>query len=196
MHSGSKYLAGHSDALLGVLTASPVTERGRQLAPILKTVQVTAGGVASPWDSWLTLRGMRTLLVRVEQQSKTALALAEFLSNHPYITAVHYPGLPQHPSHEVARSQMSPFGGVLSVELENEPAATAFAAALSTIKRATSLGGTETLIEHRASIEPEERRTSPPGLLRVAVGLEDVDDLIFDMNTALAIAKQVMDEPK
>jgi cystathionine gamma-synthase len=89
---------------------------------------------------------------------------------------------------------MSTFGGVFSLELENEPAATAFAAALSTIKRATSLGGTETLIEHRASIEPPARRTSPPGLLRVSVGLEDVDDLIHDMTVALDIAMNVMTE--
>jgi cystathionine gamma-synthase len=192
MHSGTKYLAGHSDALLGVLTASPITERGRQLAPILKNVQIMTGGVASPWDSWLALRGIRTLQVRVERQSKTALALAEFLVNHDYVTAVHYPGLPIHPSHDVAKSQMSSFGGVFSLELESEEAATAFAAALSTIMRATSLGGTETLIEHRASIEPPERRTSPPGLLRVTVGLEDDKDLIDDMKVALDIAQQVM----
>ena len=194
MHSGTKYLAGHSDALLGVLTASPITERGRYLAPTLKHVQIMTGGVASPWDSWLALRGIRTLQVRVERQSKTALALAEFLVNHDYVTAVHYPGLPTHPSHDVAKSQMSWFGGVFSVELDSEEAATAFAAALSTIKRATSLGGTETLIEHRASIEPPERRTSPPGLLRVTVGLEDEEDLRHDMEVALGIAQQVMND--
>jgi cystathionine gamma-synthase len=192
MHSGTKYLAGHSDALLGLLTASPVTIRGRELAPILKKVQIMAGGVASPWDSWLALRGIRTLQVRVERQSRTALALAEFLFKHEFVTAVHYPGLSHHPSHHVARSQMSTFGGVFSLELESEQAAMAFAAALSTIKRATSLGGTETLIEHRASIEPPERRTSPPGLLRVSVGLEDEDDLIQDITMAMDIARQVM----
>ena len=196
MHSGTKYLAGHSDALLGVLTASPLTERGRQLAPILKNVQVMAGGVASPWDSWLTLRGIRTLQVRVERQSRTANALAEFLVNHDFVSAVHYPGLPIHPSHDVAQSQMSPFGGVFSLELESEAAAMAFAAALSTIQRATSLGGTETLIEHRASIEPPERRTSPPGLLRISVGLEDENDLIHDMKVALEIARQVTNNQK
>ena len=189
-------MAGHSDALLGVLTASPLTERGRQLAPILKNVQVMAGGVASPWDSWLTLRGIRTLQVRVERQSRTASALANFLVNHEFVTAVHYPGLPMHPSHDVAQSQMSPFGGVFSLELESEAAAMAFAAALSTIQRATSLGGTETLIEHRASIEPPERRTSPPGLLRISVGLEDENDLIHDMKVALEIARQVTNNQK
>lgn len=152
------------------------------------------GGVASPWDSWLALRGIKTLQVRVERQSRTAQAIAEFLAKHEYVTAVHYPGLASHPSHAVARSQMTTFGGVLSVELESEEAATAFAAALLTIKRATSLGGTETLIEHRASIEPPERRTSPPGLLRISVGLEDEEDLIYDLATALDISRQVMME--
>lgn len=194
MHSGTKYLAGHSDALLGILTPSPITNRGKELAEQLKRVQTMTGGVASPWDSWLSLRGIRTLQVRVERQSRTALMLAEYLNNHELVTAVHYPGLVSHPFHHIAKAQMDTFGGVFSMELENEAIATAFVAALKTVQRATSLGGTETLIEHRASIEPPERRTSPPGLLRVSVGLEDKDDLIEDMEQALAIARQVMEE--
>lgn len=194
MHSGTKYLAGHSDALLGVLTASPTTKRGRELAPKIKGVQIMVGGVASPWDSWLALRGLRTLQVRVERQSKTAQVLAEYLETHSMVSAVHYPGLASHPFHDVAKSQMDMFGGVFSVELEDEATATAFAAALTTIQRATSLGGTETLIEHRASIEPPERRTSPPGLLRVSVGLEDETDLLRDIEQALVVAEQVMRE--
>ena len=109
------------------------------------------------------------------------------------VWAVHYPGLPSHPQHDVATKQMKDgYGGVLSFELEDEIAATAFAGAVRIAQRATSLGGTETLIEHRASIEPPDKITSPPGLLRVSVGLEDVNDLIHDFDTAFAIVKQVL----
>lgn len=196
-HSGTKYLAGHSDALLGAVTVSPVTTRGRELTPLLRTVQVLGGGVASPWDCWLTLRGLRTLQVRVERQCKTALTLAEYLSSgNPktkMIKAVHYPGLASHPQHDIAKRQMQGgYGGIISIELEDEVAATALAAALKTIQRATSLGGTETLIEHRSSIEPPTRTTSPPGLLRISVGLEDVNDLVDDFDSALAIAEEVV----
>ena len=118
-----------------------------------------------------------------------------FSHSKDLVTAVHYPGLPSHPNHSIAAKQMKGgFGGVLSLELENETAATAFAAALTTIKRATSLGGTETLIEHRASIEPPDRVTSPPGLLRMSVGLENSADLINDISRALAITKEVMSD--
>jgi cystathionine gamma-synthase len=193
MHAATKYLGGHSDVLLGIATTSPVTERGKELAPILKSVQTDGGGVASPWDSWLTLRGLRTLQVRVERQCQTAQILAEFLDQHDLVSAVHYPGLPAHPQHGVAKRQMNGgFGGVFSVELETEVMATAFAGALKTIQRATSLGGTETLIEHRASIEPPGRVTSPEGLLRVSVGLEDPDDLIQDMEPALSIVRKIL----
>jgi cystathionine gamma-synthase len=193
MHSGTKYLAGHSDALLGVVTASPVTERGRKMADLMRGVQIAAGGVASSFDSWLTLRGMRTLQVRVERQCATALTIAEYLNQHSLVTVVHYPGLSSHPQHEVAKRQMKTgFGGVLSFELADEVQATALAGALQTIQRATSLGGTETLIEHRASIEPPERRTSPPGLLRLSVGLEDPKDLIQDLENALVITREVL----
>jgi cystathionine gamma-synthase len=193
MHSATKYMAGHSDALLGVATASPVTERGREMAHLMRGVQTATGGVASSFDSWLTLRGMRTLQVRVERQCATALTVAEYLNQHSLVTAVHYPGLSSHPQHEVAKRQMKMgFGGVLSFELADEVQATALAGALQTIQRATSLGGTETLIEHRASIEPPERRTSPPGLLRLSVGLEDPKDLIQDLENALAITREIL----
>jgi cystathionine gamma-synthase len=203
LHSATKYLGGHSDALLGILTTSPVTERGRALQPILRKVQVEAGGVASPWDSWLVLRGLRTLAVRVERQCRSALQLAEYLEtkridedrSSSLIHAVHYPGLTSHPQHGVASRQMEGgYGGVLSLELTDEVAAMAFAGALQTIHRATSLGGTETLIEHRASIEPPERTVSPPGLLRISVGLEDPDDLIRDMEKAFTITADICGE--
>mmetsp|Transcript_37529 Transcript_37529/g.91034 ORF Transcript_37529/g.91034 Transcript_37529/m.91034 type:complete len:197 (+) Transcript_37529:54-644(+) len=193
MHSGTKYLAGHSDALLGVLTTSPQTQRGQELAPILRSVLVDTGGVASAMDSWLTLRGLRTLHVRVERQSQTAMAVAQFLDQHESVSAVHYPGLSSHPNHSVAKKQMmnGMFGGVLSLEMNDQVEATALAAALQTIQRATSLGGTETLIEHRASIEPPGRVTSPQGLLRMSCGLEEQADIIRDLDRAIAIAKQV-----
>jgi cystathionine gamma-synthase len=196
-HSGTKYLAGHSDALIGALTVSPITPRGRELAPKIKTIQILGGAVASPWDSWLTLRGLRTLHVRVERQCKTALQLTKFLHKNKesmLIKAVHYPGLDDHPQHDIATKQMiGGYGGVFSFEFEDEIMATAFAGALQVIHRATSLGGPETLIEHRASIEPPERRTSPPGLLRVSVGLENVDDLIRDFEMAADVAQKVVE---
>jgi cystathionine gamma-synthase len=192
LHSATKYLAGHSDALLGVVTASPWTRRGRDLAPRLRQVQASVGGVASPFDAWLTLRGLRTLAIRVQRQCETAQKLALYLSNHPSVHKVYYPGLesasdesPQHQT--LVERQMKMCGGMLSVDMDSESKAMALAGALRTIQRATSLGGTETLIEHRASIEPPGRVTSPAGLLRIAVGLEDADDLIKDLQEALAI---------
>jgi len=205
VHSGTKYMGGHSDVLLGLTTASPWTQQGRSLIPLIRQVQQCMGGVASPMDSWLTLRGLRTLHVRVERQCSTAMIIAEHLSSlstqsssSSLVTAVHYPGLKNHPQHAIAKRQMGGdgllYGGVLSLELNSEHTAMAFCGALQTIYRATSLGGTETLIEHRASIEPPSRVTSPAGLLRLSVGLEDVNDLIRDIDQALEIAKQVEQE--
>ncbi len=192
MHSGTKYLGGHSDVLLGVVTLSPWTSRGQELGSVLREVQIDMGAVASPFDSWLTLRGLRTLAVRVQRQCETALRLADFLDSHDFVTKVHYPGLSSHPQNEIAKRQMGMgFGGILSVELENETKAMAVAGALRLAQRATSLGGTETLVEHRHSIEPPGRVTSPPGLLRVSIGLEDANDLIGDFDRALAISKSV-----
>lgn len=162
------------------------------MGSILRQVQTDMGAVASPFDSWLTLRGLRTLHVRVQRQCETAQRLAEFLNTHDLIQSVHYPGLQSHPGHDIAKRQMKMgYGVVLSVELETESQAMAVAGALRLVQRATSLGGTETLVEHRSSIEPPGRVTSPPGLLRVSVGLEDANDLIHDFGSALSIAKSV-----
>lgn len=200
LHSATKYMGGHSDVLLGVVTASPWTQRGRDLAPRLREVQIAVGGVASAMDSWLTLRGLRTLSVRVQKQCDTAMKLATYLDEHPSVHAVHYPGLRNkqqtsesgnHTQHAIAERQMKLYGGVLSVEMDSESKAMAVAGALRTIQRATSLGGTETLIEHRASIEPPGRVTSPVGLLRIAVGLEDPIDLINDLKAALEISDRL-----
>ena len=196
IHSATKYLGGHSDVLLGVSTCSPWTDRGRALGSRLQTVQTAVGGVASSLDCWLTLRGLRTLSTRWERQSRTAMQLAEHLLEQHHATAVvHYPGLSSHPQHAVARRQMKGlFGGMLSVEFATETMAMAVAGALQTAHRATSLGGTETVVEHRASIEPAGRVTSPAGLLRISVGLEDADDLIQDFENAMAIAEEVLSE--
>lgn len=192
LHSGTKYLGGHSDVLLGVVTTSPWTERGREMGVQLRRAQVDAGAVAAPFDSWLTMRGLRTLHIRVERACQTAMSLATYLSMQPLVKAVHYPGLVSHPQHEIAVRQMkNGFGGVLSIELHTKAQAMAVVGALQTIQRATSLGGTETLAEHRESIEPPGRITSPPGLVRVSVGLEDAYDLMHDFSRALSIAEQV-----
>jgi cystathionine gamma-synthase len=141
--------------------------------------------VPSPFDCWLVLRGIRTLPYRVRAQSESALKVATFLARHPGVERVHYPGLATHPGHDVARRQMSAFGGMVSVEVRGDRAgALAVAARLSIFTRATSFGGTESLVEHRASIEGPGTRT-PENLLRLSIGLEHADDLIEDLGRAL-----------
>ena len=159
----------------------------------MKTVQSVMGAVASPWDCWLALRGLRTLHLRVYRQCQSAMHIANFLCNHPCVQKVHYPGLVHHPQYDIASRQMHGhlYGAVLSFEVEDEVLAIAVAGAVKTITRATSLGGTETLIEHRATIEPAHRVSSPKGLLRLSVGLEDAEDLIQDLHTALSIGQTV-----
>ncbi len=143
------------------------------------------GSVASPFNSWLVLRGLRTLAVRVERQSASALLLAEAIRSHPKIAAVHYPGLASHPGHAVARAQMRAFGAMLSIEVKGgRAAAIAVASRVRLFLNATSLGGTESLIEHRASSEGPES-TTREDLLRISVGLEHPQDLIDDLLQAL-----------
>jgi len=166
---------------------------GKQLGASIRAIQTTLGSTASPFDCWLTLRGLRTLHLRVERQCETAMKIANFLSQHEMVCKVHYPGLISHPQHEIASRQMKGgYGGMLSFEMKDEAMAMAVAGAVSVIKRATSLGGTETLIEHRASIEPEDGRVSPDGLLRVSVGLENANDLIRDLEIAMEVANEVV----
>jgi cystathionine gamma-synthase len=182
MHSTTKYLGGHSDVLGGAIVtraADPMFER-------IRFLQGAGGAVPSPFDSWLLLRGIQTLAYRVRGHCENAARVAQFLAAHPKIERVHYPGLPSHPGHAVAARQMRGFGGMLSIEARGgEQGAMALAARLKLITRATSLGGIESLIEHRASVEGPESRT-PPSLLRVSVGLEHPDDLIADLEQALA----------
>ena len=180
-HSTTKYLGGHSDVQGGVLVFREAGELSQRAAYVRKIV----GAVASPFNSWLVLRGLRTLACRVERQSSNALAIARFLETHPSVEAVHYPGLPSHPGHAIARRQMSAFGGMLSFRVRGgRDAAVRVASRVKVFVNATSLGGTESLIEHRASSEGPGSPT-PPNLLRVSVGLEHPDDLIGDLAQAL-----------
>jgi len=180
-HSTTKYLGGHSDVQGGALVFAKKGEIAEKASHVRKIV----GGVGSPFNSWLVLRGLRTLSCRVERQSENALAVARFLAGHAGVEAVHYPGLASHPGHEIARRQMSAFGGMLSFRVRGgRDAALRTASRLKVFLNATSLGGTESLIEHRASSEGPGSPT-PPNLLRVSVGLEHRDDLVEDLAQAL-----------
>jgi cystathionine gamma-synthase len=180
-HSTTKYLGGHSDVLGGAI----VTRKDDELFAKIRHLQRIAGAVQSPWDSWLLHRGAKTLPLRVRRQAANAQALAEYLSKHPKVERVLYPGLTSDPGNGVAAKQMSAFGGLMSVLVKGgQPECFAMAARLKLIRRATSLGGIETTIEHRASIEPPELGT-PINLMRLSVGIEHVDDLIDDFKQAL-----------
>jgi len=161
--------------------------RGREaLGEQAHTVRTVTGSVASPFNSWLVLRGLRTLHCRMERHSANALALSRGLERHPAVESVHYPGLPSDPGHDVARRQMKGFGGMLSICVRGgRDRAVAAAARVRLFVNATSLGGTESLIEHRASSEGP-RTTTPQNLLRISVGLEHIDDLMTDLEQALA----------
>lgn len=186
-HSATKYLGGHSDLIAGV-----VAGKRDVIEDIWRTAIIT-GVSLNGFDSWLLLRGMRTLALRVAQQNRSALALAQFLAAHPAIEAVHYPGLESHPQHDLARAQMVGFGGMLSLQVRG-----GFAAAdnvMSTLKligRAASLGGVHSTVVHPAAMwagsfsEAElTEKGVLPNLLRLSVGIEDTDDLIGDMSAAL-----------
>jgi cystathionine gamma-synthase len=181
MHSMTKYIGGHSDVQGGALVFRKNDDRVSRIANIRKI----CGGVLSPFNAWMALRGLRSLGCRVRQQSATALAIAEFLSSHPGVEATHYPGLPSQPGHAIARRQMKGFGGMLSLCVRGgQDEALRVASKLKLFINATSLGGTESLIEHRASVEGPSS-VSPKNLLRMSVGLEDPDDLIEDLRQAL-----------
>ena len=183
MHSATKYLNGHSDLIAGTLTTAADDAWWARL----KTIRARQGGILGSFEAWLLLRGMRTLYLRVRQSCAAAQHIAEHFAEHAAVAEVLYPGLPGFPGHALAARQMtSGFGGMLSIRVRGgEAAAIATAARVGLWKRATSLGGVESLIEHRASIEGP---TSPvPGdLLRLSVGIEDPDDLIADLEAALA----------
>jgi cystathionine gamma-synthase len=182
MHSATKYLNGHSDVIAGALVTAAIDDRWQQL----RLQRRSGGAVLGPFDAWLVHRGMRTLAVRVRRQSASALRVAEALEAHPRLEAVLYPGLRSHPQHEVAARQMhGGFGGMLSLRVAGgAPAALRVAGRLRLFARATSLGGVESLVEHRASVEPSDSPV-PKDLLRVSIGLEDPDELIADLRAAL-----------
>jgi cystathionine gamma-synthase len=182
MHSATKYLGGHSDVVGGVLVAR---EQG-PLAERLRFLQATGGAIPSPFDCWLLLRGTATLDVRVRAQSENALKIARWLEGHRAVEKVLHPGLESHPQHALAKRQMSGFGAMLSFCVHGgEAAAKHVAGRVKLFTRATSLGGVESLIEHRASVEGPESPT-PKNLLRISAGLEHPDDLIADLDQALA----------
>ncbi len=181
MHSATKYLNGHSDVIAGALATARPSEHWERI----QAVRTRHGAILGPFEAWLLLRGLRTLEVRVKTQSESAMQLARRLSDHPQVADVLYPGLPAHPGHAIAARQMSGFGAMLSIRVNGgEPAAIATAAKVELWKRATSLGGVESLIEHRASVEGPDS-PCPPDLLRLSVGLEDPDDLFADLDRAL-----------
>ncbi|HEY4127694.1 MAG TPA: aminotransferase class V-fold PLP-dependent enzyme [Gammaproteobacteria bacterium] len=182
MHSATKYLGGHSDVVGGALVAredGPLAER-------LRFLQGAGGAIPSPFDCWLLLRGTATLDVRVRAQCANALKIARYLEKHPKVEQVFHPGLESHPQHALAKRQMSDFGAMLSFCVRGgEAAAKQMTGRVKLFTRATSLGGVESLIEHRASVEGPESPT-PKNLIRISAGLEHPDDLMNDLDQALA----------
>lgn len=183
MHSTTKYISGHSDVIGGVL----VTKHDNYLFERARKSQHYGGAVPSPFDCWLTLRGVSTLPWRVRAHSENALRIARFLETHSAVERVLYPGLPTHPGHDIAARQMcGGFGGMMSMNVHGgRDEAMAVAAKVRVFTRATSLGGPHSLIEHRASVEGPATKT-PQNLLRMSIGLENADDLIEDLDRALA----------
>ena len=181
MHATTKYLGGRSDVLGGAVVSKLNDDAFAQV----RTAQLFGGGVPSPFDCWLVMRSLPTLPYRIQAHCANAMKVAQFLANHPKVSKVHYPGLENNAFHALAKKQMSGFGGMLSFEAKaGKEAAMAVAQHVEIFTRATSLGGVESLIEHRASIEGPDSKT-PQGLLRVSVGLEHADDLIDDLAQAL-----------
>ncbi|HET6227945.1 MAG TPA: aminotransferase class I/II-fold pyridoxal phosphate-dependent enzyme [Bacteroidia bacterium] len=183
MYSSTKFFSGHSDILGGVI----MTNHENELSNRIRDYQQSAGAVPSPFDCWLLNRSLSTFPLRFSVQCANAKAIADFLSTHKNIETVFYPGLPTHPNHDIAKKQMkNSFGSIVSILVKGDKAqAMKFASALSIFKHATSLGGVESLVEHRRSVEGDHP-VSPDNLLRISVGIEFVDDLIADLNQALA----------
>ena len=189
VHSTTKYMGGHSDVVGGAFVTSD-----EKMYEKIKFYQNAAGAVPGPFDSWIVLRGLKTLSVRMRQHEENALAVAEFLEGHPEVATVNYPGLPSHPQHELAKKQMSGFSGMVSFTLKGGAEA-AYAAVQKTklFSFAESLGGVESLVTHPASMthaaiprEQREARGVTDGLLRLSVGIEDKDDLVADLEGAIS----------
>jgi len=188
IHSTTKYLNGHSDGVGGAVVVSDA-----DLAKRLKFIQHAAGAILSPFDSWLVLRGVKTLAVRMCQHNENGMAVAKYLADHPKALRVYYPGLSSHPQHELARTQMTGYGGMLSFETGSLEKARTVLTSVRVCSLAESLGGVETLISHPATMshaglssELRQRLGISDGLVRLSVGLEDVEDLIADLDQALS----------
>jgi cystathionine gamma-synthase len=183
LHSTTKYLGGHSDTVGGFIGTND-----EALAERLYFLQKSLGAVPGPFDAWLVLRGIKTLAVRMRQHSENARRVAEFLDGHPHVERVLYPGLPNHPGHEIARAQMRDFGGMVSFLMESDAEAVDFVARTKLFALAESLGGVESLIEHPARMTHASTASAPfapPGnLVRLSVGIEDGDDLLADLEAA------------
>ncbi|MGF1925466.1 MAG: trans-sulfuration enzyme family protein [Bacteroidia bacterium] len=181
MHSTTKYIGGHSDVLGGSLTTAEMTPFWEKI----KNIQQIGGAVPSPFDCFLLLRSIKTLTYRLKGHCDNAMALASYLENHPHVERVFYPGLTSHPQHQIAKKQMKGFGGMLSILVKGDGhRARKVVNSVRIFAQATSLGGVESLIEHRASVEGPETKT-PQNLIRISVGLEHIDDLIEDLKHAL-----------
>jgi cystathionine beta-lyase/cystathionine gamma-synthase len=187
LHSVTKYIGGHSDLVGGAIVTSNTT-----LAEQIKFYQNAAGGVPGPFDCWLQLRSVKTLALRMKAHTQNAMAIAEYLSKESKVK-VYYPGLPSHPQHELAKKQMRGFGGMISVETGSIEKAKAFTKALKYFTLGESLGGVESLVCHPVTMThgsvPEERRLElgiTPGLVRLSVGIEDLEDLLADIKAGLA----------
>ena len=193
MHSTTKYLNGHSDVIGGAVVTSD-----DEFAEQMRFMQKATGGVPGPWESWLVLRGAKTLPLRMKQHNANGQRIAEWLEQHELVEAVHYPGLPSHPQHALAKRQMDGFTGMISLELGSIERAAAFAEATKVFALAESLGGVESLIGHPALMThasiPEAKRDQmgvTAGLVRLSCGIEDVEDLIEDLDQALKAASGV-----
>ena len=184
MHSATKYLAGHSDTVLGFAATNDPT-----IAERLYFLQKSLGAIPGPFDCWLVLRGIKTLAVRMRQHCENARRVAAFLESHPHVERVLYPGLPNHPGHEIAARQMRDFGGMISFLAASEEEAVELVARTAIWKLAESLGGVESLIEHPARMTHASTAdapfAAPRNLIRLSVGIESVDDLIADLEAAL-----------
>lgn len=200
VHSATKYLGGHSDLIAGIVVSAT-----QELGDKIKFIQNASGAILAPHDSWLVIRGVETLHLRVKEHSRNALAVAQYLEKHPAIDKVYYPGLKSHPNHDIAAKQQLGFGGIVSFTLKNntEEAARAVVCNTKLFKLAESLGGVKSLLCHPAqmthkSIPSEKRRAAGvvDSLIRLSVGLEEVDDLIRDIEQALNKAQTFVAEIK
>ncbi len=187
VHSTTKYLNGHSDGVGGAVILNDAT-----LAERLKFLQNAAGAILGPFDCWLVLRGVKTLAVRMQQHNASGMVVARFLQQHPKVKRVYYPGLPSHPQHELSKKQMTGFGGMISFETGSLENARTVLKSVRLCSLAESLGGVETLISHPATMthasipaQNRERLGITDGLVRISVGIEEVEDIIADLDQAL-----------